>query len=103
MRLRLALWYGGLTGLVVLLVALLLYALQSRAHYDQLDQALINAAMHTSAELAESRSPADFADIIAKPQSSDVALRIYGADDQVLAVSPKRRICTGPRPASHHR
>lgn len=67
MRLRLALWYGGLTGLVVLLVALLLYALQSRAHYDQLDQTLVSAAMHTSVELAESSTSANFADIIATP------------------------------------
>ena len=37
LRLRLALWYGGLTGLAIVLVSLLAYAIHSRAHYDEID------------------------------------------------------------------
>ena len=33
-RLRLALWYGALFALILLLVGLLTYALHTRGHYD---------------------------------------------------------------------
>ncbi|MBI3969516.1 MAG: hypothetical protein HY329_28060 [Chloroflexi bacterium] len=32
LRLRLALWYGGLTGVVVVIVSLFAYATHARAH-----------------------------------------------------------------------
>ena len=51
LRLRLALWYGGLTGLVVLLVGLLTYAAHTRGHYDEMDYTLYTSAEHIAQEL----------------------------------------------------
>jgi hypothetical protein len=51
-RLRLALWYGGLTGLVVALVCLCGYAIHSHAHYDDVDSALAGAVEHLAEEYA---------------------------------------------------
>ncbi|MFN8583045.1 MAG: histidine kinase dimerization/phospho-acceptor domain-containing protein [Gemmatimonadaceae bacterium] len=51
LRLRLALWYGGLTGVVVVLVCTYSYAVHSRAHYDELDQGLLHSAQHVVEEL----------------------------------------------------
>ena len=45
-RLRLALWYGGLFALVLLLVTMLSYAFHVRGHYDDRDRALITSAGH---------------------------------------------------------
>ena len=52
-RLRLALWYGGLTGVAVLLVCLYSYAVHSRTHYDELDRVLESTAIHVTDELRE--------------------------------------------------
>ena len=49
-RLRLALWYGGLFALVLLLVTLLSYAFHVRGHYDDRDRALITSAGHMASE-----------------------------------------------------
>ena len=49
-RLRLALWYGMLFGLVLLVVLLFTYAFHARSHYDDLDQALVTSASHAAAE-----------------------------------------------------
>lgn len=49
-RLRLALWYGGLFALVLLLVSLLSYGFHVRSHYDDRDGALITSAGHMVAE-----------------------------------------------------
>jgi len=49
-RLRLALWYGGLFALVLLLVTVLSYAFHVRGHYDDRDRALITSAGHMVVE-----------------------------------------------------
>ena len=46
-RLRLALWYGALFGLVLLVVLLFTYAFHARSHYDDLDRALVTSAART--------------------------------------------------------
>ena len=51
LRLRLALWYGGLTGVVVVLVCVYSYAVHSRAHYDELDRVLLHSGQHVVEEL----------------------------------------------------
>lgn len=50
-RLRLALWYGGLFALILLAVTAFSYAFHSRGHYDDVDRALITTASHTAAEI----------------------------------------------------
>ena len=52
LRLRLALWYGGLTGVVVALVCFFSYAVHSRTHYEQLDTTLRHTAAHVAEEFS---------------------------------------------------
>ena len=87
LRLRLALWYGGMTGLVVILVTLLTYALHSRALYDSLDQLLAGAAQHAAEEYVPPPSPGNQPQSLAAPASPDVAVRILNQDGSVLAAS----------------
>ena len=50
-RLRLALYYGALFAVVILLFVLLLgYAIHSRGEYDDLDRTLVVSAGHAAAE-----------------------------------------------------
>ena len=57
LRLRLALWYGGLTGVAIVLVCVLAYAIHSRAHYDDLDGTLTSAAEHIVGEYVLAATP----------------------------------------------
>lgn len=88
LRLRLALWYGALTGLVVLLVGLFTYALHTRAHYDDLDRALSSASTHMSGEYSEAGSLDALKELLAVPVAPNVAARAYGPDGRVLAAGP---------------
>ena len=56
LRLRLGLWYSGLTELVVLLVGLFLYAAHTRGHYDDLDYTLQTTAAHMAPSTVRSSS-----------------------------------------------
>jgi two-component system, OmpR family, sensor kinase len=77
LRSRLALWYGGVTGVVVLLVTLLTYALHTRAHYDDLDHMLAGAAAHVAAEYLSATTPEDRLGYVQTPPSPAVVLRVY--------------------------
>lgn len=59
LRLRLALWYGGLTGIAVVLVCLYGFAVHSRTHYDELDAMLRRTARHLAGELAKAPTDAE--------------------------------------------
>ncbi len=88
LRLRLGLWYGGLTGLVVLLVGLFLYAAHTRGHYDDLDYTLQTTAAHMAQEYeATGTTPAPVAGTPAVISQS-LAVRVYDAAGQVVAASP---------------
>ncbi|MGK2934272.1 MAG: sensor histidine kinase [Gemmatimonadaceae bacterium] len=80
LRLRLALWYGGLTGLLVLFVCAYSYAVHSRAHYDEIDAALASSAEHVAVELSAVSTPAARAGLLHASQLLGSAMRIYGAD-----------------------
>lgn len=56
LRLRLALWYGGLTGAAVILVCAYAFAVHSRAHYEELDTTLRGTSRHVAGELANART-----------------------------------------------
>ena len=59
LRLRLAIWYGSLTRLAIVLVCLVAYAMHSRAHYDELDATLASAAEHIAEESLAADEPAE--------------------------------------------
>ena len=88
LRLRLALWYGGLAGLVDVLVSLFAYAVHSRAHYDDVDRRLVAAAEHVAEEFAAASTPHERIALFAVPVAPDVAARVYDADGQIVATGP---------------
>ncbi len=88
LRLRVALWYGGLTGLVVLLVALLTYVLHSRSHYDDLDQLLATTAQHAPFDSPSELTVERLRELVAAPRSPELALRVYATDGTLEAASP---------------
>jgi signal transduction histidine kinase len=88
LRLRLALWYGGLTAVAIALVCLLAYANHSRAHYDEADGTLASAADHIANEYLLAATPAERATRMATSISAGLIVRVYGTDDAVVAESP---------------
>ncbi|MBI3962132.1 MAG: HAMP domain-containing histidine kinase [Deinococcus sp.] len=83
-----ALWYGGLTGLVVFLASLLTYAVHSRIHYDPLDQSLVRAVEHVAGEYAADSTPQELTAQLTVLLSPDTTVRLYDATGQVVAASP---------------
>jgi hypothetical protein len=79
LRLRLALWYGGLTGAVVLICCLYSYAVHSRAHYDELDRMLSSAAEHVAEELKKAE-PGGYMDVIDASQQLRTTIRLFDAE-----------------------
>jgi two-component system OmpR family sensor kinase len=107
LRLRLALWYGGLTTLIVALVCVYSYALQSRTQYDEIDRVLHGVAEHVADELET--APGQGRDILLASLTLGTAIRVLDREGQVTAQSPTAtsvpaidlaRVVTsgGPRP-----
>lgn len=76
-RLRLALWYGGLFALVLLLVTVLSYAFHVRGHYDDRDRALITSAGHMASEAG---TMPDGPHLLEGRGGLEVGFRLYGSD-----------------------
>ncbi len=96
LRLRLGLWYGGLTGLVVLLMSVFTYAAHTRGHYDDMDYTLQTTAMHMAQEyesgesLPGSTGSTQGAGSNNSPAviSQSLAVWIYNSQDLIVALSP---------------
>lgn len=84
-RLRLALWYGGLFALVLLLVGLLSYAFHARGHYDDLDRALVTSASHAVVETALLTAEPH---LIGGRGGLEIALRLYDPQGVLRETSP---------------
>jgi len=80
LRHRLALSYGGLTGLLILLVCAYSFAVHSRAHYDEIDGVLASSAEHVAEELAAARTPDERTGVVRASELLGSVVRIYGAD-----------------------
>jgi signal transduction histidine kinase len=78
LRLRLALWYGALTGLVVLLICSYSYAVHARAHYDQADAILHGVAQHAELELRDAFSADDTARVVAVARALGAYVQVPG-------------------------
>lgn len=89
LRLRLALWYGALTTLVVALVCSYSYAIHSRTHYDELDRVLIGVAEHAREMI--SNSPNAATNIVETSLFPAVGISIVRPDGQNIASSPEAR------------
>ena len=87
LRLRLALWYGGLAGVLVLLVCTYSYAVHGRAHYDATDAALATSAEHVAAELAQAKTAEQRVAVLQASRIMGPTMRVYGKDGSVQAQS----------------
>ena len=76
-RVRLALWYGSLFALVLLLVTLLSYAVHVRSHYDDRDRALITSAGHMASEAGTMPNGPH---LLEGRGGLEVGFRLYGPD-----------------------
>jgi two-component system OmpR family sensor kinase len=90
LRLRLALWYGGMTGVVVVLVCLYSYAVHSRAHYDEMDRMLHSAAAHVAGELQDA-APPDFPAVFNASRHLSIGLRLFDGEGHLVLQTPNAR------------
>jgi two-component system, OmpR family, sensor kinase len=84
MRLRLALWYGGLFAVILLLVGLLTYALHTRGHYDDRDHLLVTSAAHAATGVTSAAEQLHFG---SSAGSVDVVLRLFDQDGTLREAS----------------
>lgn len=89
LRLRLGLWYGALTTLVVALVCGYSYAVHARTHYDELDRELHGVADHVAEEM--SQSGRDEGDILNASLLLGAGIRVLDGDGRVEAQSKAAR------------
>ncbi len=85
LRLRLALWCGGIICTVVILVALYGYAVHSRTHYDELDGLLRTVTGHVASELARAPNSDDRALILAGARGLGVGVALYDSAGRPLS------------------
>jgi two-component system, OmpR family, sensor kinase len=87
LRLQLALWYGSLTVLVLLVMSVLTFAVHSRAHYDDLDTALLSSVEHVASKSMALENQTALTEAVAEPLGADVVVQVYGPDGDLLAAS----------------
>ncbi len=87
LRVRLGLCYGSMAGLAILLVSLTVYAIHTRAHYDDLDRRIRGAAEHVLAEdvsaITGSAGPS-----LSIPAELDIVVRLFDLNGDVRAQTP---------------
>ena len=83
-RLRLALWYGGLFAAILLVLTVFSYAFHSRGHYDDVDRALITTASHLVDEIENTTTAPR---LIEGSGGFRVILRLYGSDGGLVQES----------------
>ncbi len=84
-RLRVALWYGALCGLIVLATELFGYGVHTRGHYEDLDRALIANVGHAAAEAVASGAEPH---IVEGRGGLEVGLRLYDSDGILQESTP---------------
>lgn len=87
LRLRLALWYGGLTTGVVALVCAYSYAVHGRTHYDELDGVLRAMANHVVEELEAAPTTDARVGILNASQLLGAGFRVHDSRGALLGQS----------------
>ena len=80
-------WYGALTGVVLVLVSVTTYAIHTRAHYDDLDHVIVQATEHVAKEYARSATFEHLTQLLDNPIAPDVVIRGYHADGTPLVAA----------------
>lgn len=88
LRLRLALWYGVLTGLIVLLVGLFAYGEHARMGYEAVDRDLVAAVEHLAGVHGSEASAHELSQMVAVALAPGQVVRILGPGGEVVAMSP---------------
>ena len=83
-RLRLALWYGALFAVILLLVGLLTYALHTRGHYDDRDRLLVTSAAHAATGVTSAQDQLHFG---AQSATVEVVLQLFDRDGMLRETS----------------
>lgn len=98
LRVRLAVWYGSLTTVIVALVCAYSYAVHARTHYDELDRVLHGVSDQVRAEL--NASPARRHEIVATPRPLGSGIRLFDREGRLIDQSPTAGITDAidPRP-----
>ena len=106
-RLRLAVWYGCLAGILLALLSVATYATHTRAHYDDLDRALSVAASHVANEYRQTSSGS--AAVLRDPIAPDLIIQAYdesgrlvipvGSSNLPFAADPRRIVADPAGPA----
>lgn len=89
LRLRLALWYGALTTLIVALVCSYSYAIHARTHYDELDRVLHDVSDHVADRL--SAAPAQGRAMLDASLPLGTGIRVIDAYGHILQETPAAR------------
>lgn len=98
LRLRLALCYGGLTGIALALACAYSFAVHSRTHYDQLDDALRSAAGHIGGELARAANRAQQDDVLAAASHLGVSAQLLRLHEGTLELVRGPGVAAGDVP-----
>jgi two-component system OmpR family sensor kinase len=86
-RLRLGLYYGLLAGLVVLVAATFVYALHTRAHYDDLD-VMVQSSVQLVAGEYVAAEPSQRPNIFDATLVPGISLRVYDRDGRPGLATP---------------
>ncbi len=100
LRLRLALWYGGLAGVVILLAGVVVYAFHGRGEYEELDRTLLAAALHVTEVHGDPTTSHELAERLAVPLGPNLVLRVYTRDHGVLEAGPGAALAPPVDPAA---
>lgn len=87
LRLRLALWHGTLTSLIVAIVCGYSFAVHARAHYDEADAVVQGAAAHAMQELRDARSSGDTLRALQRTRPLGVRIDLLGPAERTVSAS----------------
>lgn len=90
-RLRLAIWYGALSALLVVLVCVYAYSVHVRTRYDELDRVLQARLDHLADMLAEARTPDARLDVLSMAEPLGVSMRVHDSTGSTLLLTAGAR------------
>jgi two-component system, OmpR family, sensor kinase len=88
LRWRLALWYGALTGGMVILTCVYSYAVHARTHYDEADAMLERVATHVALEVARAPDAPGRMHVIDASRLLATPIRLFARDGGTMVESP---------------
>lgn len=98
-RLRLAIWYGALSALVVVVVCVYAYSVYVRTRYDELDRVLQARLNHLADMLADAATPEARLEALSMAEPLGVSMRVYDSAGAVLLRQANADRITPPGPA----